>query len=167
MLLVLLSGCAALVQGGIGSSVSPISPPQGNVDLQFDAGFSPAEVDDVVDDGIVGFGLSARSRVDDKGQMNDFGVHLFTTLRMDQSVRPYARATVFALAQYDPELVLVGPGIGGRLEGGLLFCPGDDDAFYCASAQVGAEYDGWFGGTRPPFWVSGTLGIALNWGEGF
>lgn len=161
----LLSGCAALVQGGVGATISPLAPVQGNVNLQADAGFSPVEAGDFIDDASFGFGLSARSRVDDVGQMNDVGVHAFLVGNTESAFRPFVRTTLFALAQYDTTEELLAPGIGARLEGGLLVCPGDEEAFYCAVAQLNGEYDGWFGGSRPGFWVGGSLGIAVNWNE--
>lgn len=166
-MLLLLTGCAALIQGSVGATYSPILPPQGNVNLQVDAGFSPAEAGEILDEGEVGFGLSARARVDDKGQMNDIGVHAFAVGNAEGTLRPYGRATLFALAQYDTEAELLAPGLGVRMEGGLLVCPGEDEGFYCATAQLQTEYDGWFGGERPPFWIGASVGVAVNWGEGF
>lgn len=165
MLLLFAAGCAALVHAHVGSTITPTDPPQGNVNLQIDAGFSPVEAGELVDNLSLGFGLSGRSRVDDLGQMNDVGVHLFVVGNTEHSLRPFARSTLFAVAQYDVKEELQAPGIGARLEGGLLFCPGEDEGFYCAVAQLNGEYDHWFGGTRSGFWLGGSLGIALNWNE--
>ncbi|GDX78767.1 hypothetical protein LBMAG42_05780 [Deltaproteobacteria bacterium] len=162
--LLVLTGCAALIQGGVGATMSTALPVQGNVNLQADAGFSPVEKGDIIENGAVGFGLSARSRVDERGQMNDVGVHLFLVLS-DEALRPYVRTTLFSVAQYDTKANLLAPGLGVRLESGVLLCPGDDEAMYCVAAQGNVEYEGWFGGDRPPFWVGGTLGIAVNWNE--
>ena len=125
-----------------------------------DAGFSPLEAGDVIDRGSLGFGLSVRTRVDEDGQMNDVGVHLFGVFG-EEALRPFVRSTLFSVAAYDRKAELLAPGLGVRLEGGLLLCPGDE-AVYCVVAQANGEYDGGFGGERPGAWFGGTLGIAVN-----
>lgn len=163
-MLLLLTGCAALIQGGVGATTSLDRPLQSNVSLQFDAGFSPVEAGEVVENLSGGFGLSARSRVDDVGQLNDFGVHIFVVVGDDEPIRPFLRTTLFSVAAYDTAANLLAPGLGVRGELGVLVCPGDE-AVYCLALQGNGEYDGWLGGTRPSGWVGGTLGIAVNWGE--
>jgi hypothetical protein len=101
--------------------------------------------------------------VDGRGQLNDVGVHLFVFVG-EEAIRPYARTTLFSVAQYDTEANLLAPGIGVRAELGVLLCPGEESV-YCLSAQGTGEYDGWLGGTRPEWWAGGTLGIAIVWGD--
>jgi hypothetical protein len=163
MFLVAMLGCAALIQGSVGSTIALDPPPQGNVNLQFDAGFSPIGEGDLADEFTAGFGLSARSRVDGDGQMNDVGIHAYLVFPIEV-VRPFVRTTLFSVSAYDRDLSLLAPGLGVRLEAGVLLCPGDDGV-YCLALQGNGEYDGWYGGNRPAWWGGGTLGIAINWNE--
>lgn len=164
-MLLLLLGCAALIHGGVGATGSlDDGPKQGNVSLQFDAGFSPVEAGEIIEPLSGGFGISGRSRVDDLGQLNDFGVHLFLVFGYESPLRAFLRSTLFSVAAYDNKANLLAPGLGVRGELGLLICPGEEGV-YCLALQGNAEYDGWLGGDRPSSWAGGTLGIAVNWGE--
>lgn len=138
-----LQGCAALIHGGVGAtgSLDP-GPTQGNVSLQVDAGFSPVEAGEIIEPLSGGFGLSARSRVDDLGQLNDFGVHLFIVLGYEWPLRAFLRSTLFSVAAYDTEANLLAPGLGLRVLQGM----------------VSAER----GGTRPSFAIPESL--AEGWG---
>jgi hypothetical protein len=98
MTLLLLVGCAALIHGGVGATSSMEAPLQNNVSLQLDAGFSPVESGDLADNLSAGFGLSARSRVDDVGQLNDFGVHLFSVYG-EEAFRGFLRTTLFSVGE--------------------------------------------------------------------